>query len=614
MKKVVKIMFGLGGLALPFSPLSAHTLSEAISLAVHSNPEVLSAKEDVTVTQEQNNQASAAWLPSLDLSTSAIRERKLKTGSDPSGTNKLDASLTLTQKLYDGGATPAAIDRTVKMIEVAYQNLEIAEMTVALGTIEAWYELYRLQKTVKMIEENLVEHEKVYQQIKQKVEVGAAGLGELALAEGPLFVAKTTLISTKAELKAMEARYKAVVGELPKVMPDSIGEKLYNNFPQSYSEVYDLMRANNPALMNAQAEIAAARADYSGARAGYLPTFDFELKGGKINDHPQRGETADTIEDSATATIKMTYNFFRGGADAALRRETARTIIKASEALNVAQRSADEQLEVFWNQWETAKALIEVSRLQLKSAEDGYKAALEQFKLGEVDVMAIMGAMDGVLAAEQTVLADESNVALGEYRILTSAGVLFDYIDINELEEERSKGEEEKVDVEAVLGEVVDKVVERMSKILPKESIEEKEKREQEAKIAAEQAAKKQQEQEAKIAAEQAAKKQQEQEAKIAAEQAAKKQQEREVKIAEKRSNSAKMPAVEAAEDKDWTESYKNLTDTDWSVPPQRIIENKNLNRAPLKSSKQQGADKSSTEDDSWEEAYKKMKEAGWVK
>jgi hypothetical protein len=196
------------------------------------------------------------------------------------------------------------------------------------------------------------------------------------------------------------------------------------------------------------------------------------------------------------------------------------------------------------------------------------------------------------------VLADESNVALGEYRILTSAGVLFDYIDINELEEERSKGEEEKVDVEAVLGEVVDKVVERMSKILPKESIEEKEKREQEAKIAAEQAAKKQQEQEAKIAAEQAAKK----------------QQEREVKIAEKRSNSAKMPAVEAAEDKDWTESYKNLTDTDWSVPPQRIIENKNLNRAPLKSSKQQGADKSSTEDDSWEEAYKKMKEAGWVK
>ena len=582
MKKVVKIMFGLGGLALPFSPLSAHTLSEAISLAVHSNPEVLSAKEDVTVTQEQNNQASAAWLPSLDLSTSAIRERKLKTGSDPSGTNKLDASLTLTQKLYDGGATPAAIDRTVKMIEVAYQNLEIAEMTVALGTIEAWYELYRLQKTVKMIEENLVEHEKVYQQIKQKVEVGAAGLGELALAEGPLFVAKTTLISTKAELKAMEARYKAVVGELPKVMPDSIGEKLYNNFPQSYSEVYDLMRANNPALMNAQAEIAAARADYSGARAGYLPTFDFELKGGKINDHPQRGETADTIEDSATATIKMTYNFFRGGADAALRRETARTIIKASEALNVAQRSADEQLEVFWNQWETAKALIEVSRLQLKSAEDGYKAALEQFKLGEVDVMAIMGAMDGVLAAEQTVLADESNVALGEYRILTSAGVLFDYIDINELEEERSKGEEEKVDVEAVLGEVVDKVVERMSKILPKESIEEKEKREQEAKIAAEQAAKK--------------------------------QQEREVKIAEKRSNSAKMPAVEAAEDKDWTESYKNLTDTDWSVPPQRIIENKNLNRAPLKSSKQQGADKSSTEDDSWEEAYKKMKEAGWVK
>jgi hypothetical protein len=74
------------------------------------------------------------------------------------------------------------------------------------------------------------------------------------------------------------------------------------------------------------------------------------------------------------------------------------------------------------------------------------------------------------------------------------------------------------------------------------------------------------------------------------------------------------MPAVEAAEDKDWTESYKNLTDTDWSVPPQRIIENKNLNRAPLKSSKQQGADKSSTEDDSWEEAYKKMKEAGWVK
>lgn len=405
-------------------PVTAHSLSQAIQLALSNNPEVLSAQQGVGVASEQLTQSKAGWLPTVDLAVDVGNEYQDKPGTQTSLAKNV-SSLTVTQPLFDGGATSAAVARSGEMRHISAVHLDEVRTSVTLEAIEAWYEVYRLQRVIKLTNTNVLEHKKNVAQIKKKVEAGGAGKAELVAAETPWIAAKNALINAQGDYKDAVAKYVAVVG----IEPDS---ELKNALgitdallPASVNDALQTLLQNNYVLETARANLAAAKADHHGARAGLLPTLDLELKGGR----KENDGGSITVDQDYTALLKLNYNLFNGGSDLSYRRETARAMMDSQEQLTLAQRNMEEQLHQFWNGLDVSRKLLQTSIQQLNLSQDNFESAKEQFKLGEGDVMAIIAADDALLQARKSVLEDKIDTQLGVYRILSHMGTLLAHLD-----------------------------------------------------------------------------------------------------------------------------------------------------------------------------------------
>ena len=439
----------------------AHSLSQAIHLALQNNPEIKSAYHGVGIADEQLGQAVAGWLPTLDVSLDSGREYRDKPTSDSTKMMKKSTTVTLTQPLFDGGAAAAAVDRSGQMLEVSTVQLDEIRISVALQTIESWYEIYRLQRVIRWTVENVNQHNKLFMQIQEKVEAGGAGKSELVAAETPLLAAQSALISARGEYRDALARYTKVVGLAPSEVLNKAMDVPDWGVPAEYTQAIEVLLVNNPILKSARANLNAIKADFEGTRAGLLPTLDFELKGGRdLNNGGNEGQ-----EDYYTALLKMKYNLFRGGADQSRRREMANSVVYRQEQFNIARHSMEEQLKLYWNGLEVTRELLMTSKKQYQIAHENAQSVQEQFKLGEADVMTIMAADDALLQAKLAVLQDDTSVRLGVYRVIAHLGVLLNYLDIpeeilNSFETEEDAGDLVFIDrVLAAPGKVADTIM-----------------------------------------------------------------------------------------------------------------------------------------------------------
>lgn len=435
---------------------NAHTLTEAIQKALGTNPEVLSAKAALKVSEEQLISAKAGYLPTVDLSMQAGEENMRKPASAKTEMWQQDHNITLKQSLFDGGSTDSTVERSEQMLSNAQTRVEDLTSSISLNVIESWYELYRLQKVAQLTQKNVTMHKRVFDQIQQKVKAGAAGKAELTAAETPYILALTSQASNKGQLSDALARYFKVVGERPEGMlpnPESLLADAV--LPENVDALVEQVLAVAPGVRTAEANLLAAEADFRGAKAGLLPTVDFEFKELMKND----AAGTDGTEYGWTALLKLNYNLYSGGADMARERETAEAKIDSREQLNLARRTAEEQARIGWSGLMVSNQILRLNQQQMKTATETLKSTNEQFKLGEADVMAVMGSEDGLFQAQQSVLQERITGTIARYRLLNQLGLLkLDGASVGAEESESSSAE---ADAAAEV-ESADRVVEKM--------------------------------------------------------------------------------------------------------------------------------------------------------
>ncbi len=421
MKTLRKIVFASLALSICSPSATAHTLTEAIRLALETNPELLSAKAALSVAEEQLNSARAAYLPTIDLSLSAGDESTNKPGSDRVDMWKQDHSLTLTQTVFDGGSTDSTVERSEETYNQAVIRLDDLTGTITLNVIESWYELYKLQRIAQMTQRNVAQHSKLFSQTQQKVEVGASSKAELTAVEGPYIGALTAQASNRGQLADAVTRYTKVVGEAPEgALPDPVPLLTEVVLPATVDEAVELAISMAAAIRTAESNLLAAEADHRGSKASFFPTVDFEYKELLKNDV----SGTEGVETGWSAVFNVTYTLYNGGADSARRRETAQALIDSREQLSLAQRTAEEGVRIAWSALQVSNQILGLNQRNMKSATETLQSTQEQFKLGEVEMVAVMGAEDGLFQARQSVLTERVTGTLSRLRLLSQLGLL----------------------------------------------------------------------------------------------------------------------------------------------------------------------------------------------
>lgn len=406
-------------LSILSSTATALSLEEAVGHALRNNPSILSAIADQEALKERVSQSRGNYLPRLDLRGEMGPEHTDESGQNDVNLNTHDFGISLTQTLYDGGATRSVVGQNDALYLAAkYRALEL-QSRIALNSIESYLELYRLRTLIPLLKENEILHQNFHMEATEKLKGGGGSKSEVTQVKAAWIASQNRLVTTESKTVDAMARYQRIIGIEPESveLPDTLPQAA---IPPDLQEAIYAAHENHPLILSMTSTLKAARQEKEGIYASLLPSLDLELQ---ASDTKNSGGTVKT-ESNWSALFKVNYNLFRGGADRSRIRESARKLIKAEEDLRQTREQLDEKLRVAWNAIHLSLQRLDIQRQQFTNAKEQLEESREQFQLGNGTKLEILSAENQLLQAEMGMISAEITQYLSHYRLLNHTGTL----------------------------------------------------------------------------------------------------------------------------------------------------------------------------------------------
>jgi outer membrane protein, adhesin transport system len=390
------------------------TLKDAAQKAVLSNPEVLERWHAYEAASNEKDAAFGGYLPRLDLAASSGREHR----DDPLlhlDYNTHSTTLTLTQMLYDGFATRNDVKRLDSARQVRLFELFDASETAALEATKAYLDVLRYRKLVGLAEENYVRHRALFEQIEKKVQAGVGRRVDLEQASGRLALAESNLLTEKANLHDVSARYQRLVGDLP-------GKDLANapplgkDLPADADVVIKAAQEKNPAIQAAVENVRSADAAVGVRKAAYQPRVDLKLIEERGRD--LSGYLGST--NNHTAEVVLTWNLFNGLSDRARARQYADQLNGARDLRDKTCRDVRQTVAIAYDDVRKLTeqlTYLDQHQLSTEKARDAYR---KQFDIGQRSLLDLLDTENELFQARRAYANGEYDLAAAQAR--TQAG------------------------------------------------------------------------------------------------------------------------------------------------------------------------------------------------
>ena len=406
--------------------ISAHaqTLDEAIRSALEYHPEIQAGVNARLSVDEQMKAAEGGYLPQVDLLAGYGRE-----GTDSPGVRagfdhgyetltRGESSVRLQQMLFDGFATSSEVARQRATVNArAYELLGTSERT-ALDVVQAYINVLSRQELVRLAQDNLLSHERIYDQISLRSEHGVGRTADLDQAEARLAQARNNLITEQTNLADARVNYFSIVGADPVDL--SMPSGLEGQMPADLQAARMEMLANNPFLRSAEADVKATEEQYEAAKSTFYPRFDAELSHGADNNID--GVPGHVKEWQAM--VRMRYNLFAGGSNKADLQSKAHLTNQAMDVRNNALRVLSEDLGLAWNALDNARQQLPIAQQYVDYTTRVRESYQKQFTLGERTLLDLLDSENELFTASRRLEEVRSLELFTQYRIKATMGSL----------------------------------------------------------------------------------------------------------------------------------------------------------------------------------------------
>jgi adhesin transport system outer membrane protein len=418
----------LAALALPASARAEGPVADfrtAITRAALENPEVMSAWHNFEASRDERKVAQGNYFPRLDIDAGSGKEKSRTPLRLEDRYRTENTRLNLTQMLFDGFATRNEVDRLDHVSRARYYELEESSEVVGLDATAAYLDVLRRQRLVRLAQDNLDQHESIFNDIQARVQAGVSRRVDLEQASARLALAETNLLIETANLHDVTARFQRVIGELP---ADDLAEPQLPLGLIPLEPRAALMKAygRHPRLRGARASIQAARAELRTKAAPMLPRVDLRLS-------QQRAEDLEGIEgshDQATAELVFSYNVFRGGSDVYRRRQFDNRLSAARELREKACRDVRQTLVIAYNDTRSFEAQLEYlerNELAIGKARVSYR---EQFQIGQRSLLDLLDSENEYFEIRRRKANTASDLQIAQARTLAAMGILLDGLEV----------------------------------------------------------------------------------------------------------------------------------------------------------------------------------------
>lgn len=418
------------GLLLPLFTLnsaSATTLEQAIKNTLNTHPQISASMNSRYSADQDLKAAKGGYLPTLDLSAGTGWEQTDNATTRAAGDHLRDlhrseSSINLKQNLFNGFATTSEVARQKATVNSrAFAVLNTTE-TTALATIQSYLDVLMQEKMVRLAEENLKSHERIFDQIRLRTEQGVGREADFAQAEARLAQARNNLLTEQTNLEDSRTNYSSVTGQEAEDLMAPQPTKI----PASLEEARKVMLENSPLLKQADADVEATRQQYEAATSRFYPSVDVDV--GRTMDNNIDGTRGHNQEWQAM--LRMRYNLFNGGSDKAQLSSYAYKMQEAQDVKRNALRQLNEELRLSWNALLNARQQVPIAKDYADRSMVVRTAYQEQFSLGDRTLLDMLDSENEVFSAQRRYVQLQFIEMFTAYRINARTGELLKQLNI----------------------------------------------------------------------------------------------------------------------------------------------------------------------------------------
>jgi adhesin transport system outer membrane protein len=400
---------------------NAMSLEQAVAQAVDKNPRLLRQYARFQAALNDAEAADGSFLPQIGLRAGiGYEDTHFKTGNliNYDTDHRKEAALTISQLLFNGMRSFAESDRLGHEAEAERLSLLSMSEDLALDVTDAYVRLEQANQLLLLAEQNLQEHQKIYDDTKEKVEKGLASRSDLAQITSRFSSSQSALLTTRRELFDVQTRLVSLVGKLPAItVSPVIDSKL---FPDSLDKALNLAYKNHPQIQSAQADIEAVKQELKSANSDFFPELTLD---GEIYQNDNVGGFSGN-DDGSRLMLNMRYNLFNGFRSTNSAKASGWRLREAHAIKDQALLQVAEQTRLYWNAVLLLKQQEEVLQVNVDAAvatDDGYR---KLFDIGRRTLLDVLDAKIEVYLARQNYVRSNYDRVLSEYRLANALGLL----------------------------------------------------------------------------------------------------------------------------------------------------------------------------------------------
>jgi len=385
-------------------PDAALALADVIDLALCHNPKTRAAWASAKVEAALTGVAKAAYLPNLDASLSANRQRTKVEHTSAVTTNSRNADLSLSYLLFDFGGRSANLENHKQLLNAAVAQQDTTRQTVFLEAVQAFYQVHASIAAVEAARTSEVAAKKSLDAAEARFKAGIVTSVDKLQAQTAFSQAQLNRIRLEGQWRSAEGALASTLGldanrpvrlESPGLLFSGMaldGTGRVEDFSMRLEALMEAAKRERPDLRAAEARYQAAKAAVNVARSQGLPTLRFGASTGQ-----RRVEHLDS--QSGSLNLVLNIPLFSGFADTyQIRAAEAREEASAIELERLGQQAS---LEV-WQSWQalrTAAQSLDTTSALFDSAEAAERMALGRYQAGVGTILDLLSAQSALADA-----------------------------------------------------------------------------------------------------------------------------------------------------------------------------------------------------------------------
>lgn len=401
-------------------PAAAESLNDALVAAYTTNPTLAAQRANLKSVDENVNQALSGWRPTVAATADGgvqHTNQDIRGISRKDTTVPLNATLNVTQPVYDGGTTPAEVESAESLVRAGRANLSSTEQDILLDAVTVYMDVL-LNKAIVQL--NLNNEERLGRQLdaaKDRFSVGEITRTDVAQARAALSRAAADRAQSEGNLIAARAAYERVVGSKPGDLdppPD------LPTLPESEEKALEISYKENPDLLVAQNTAESAEHDVRATYGQLLPQVDVEALASQSLNSAQAGDDSTTLRLRGVLTVPI---YQAGAVYSGVRQQKS---VHSQRLLEVqeTQRLVGEGVTQAWEALETARARIKAGRAEVHANEIALEGVIQEAQVGSRTTLDVLDAEQDLLDSQVALVQAERDEYVAAYQLLAAVGRL----------------------------------------------------------------------------------------------------------------------------------------------------------------------------------------------